>query len=138
MSKSDNLGKGVIFLGNDPEIAAKKIMSAETDSIGTIPSSLDYEQQPGISNLLQMVALLDNQPVQDVVREWAGKKSYGDLKKAVAEKVSIFLADYQDRLSKVDELALQTRLEASETAMNETANETLLKVQQAVGLRPLK
>jgi tryptophanyl-tRNA synthetase len=138
MSKSDNLGKGVIFLGNDPEIAAKKIMSAETDSIGTIPSSLDYEQQPGISNLLQMVALLDNQPVQEVVREWAGKKSYGDLKKAVAEKVSIFLADYQDRLSKVDELALQTRLEASETAMNETANETLLKVQQAVGLRPLK
>lgn len=138
MSKSDDIGKGVIFLGNDPEIAAKKIMSAETDSIGTIPARLDYEQQPGISNLLQMLALLDNQPMQDVLVEWAGKTSYGDLKKAVADKISSFLADYQERLSKVDELALQTKLEASEIAMNETANATLLKVQQAVGLRPLK
>src|SRR6185437_9065564 len=136
MSKSDDLGKGVIFLGNDPEIAAKKIMSAETDSIGTIPARLNYEQQPGISNLLQMLALLNNQPVQEVIVEWAGKTSYGDLKKAVADKVSIFLADYQERLSKVDELALQTKLETSEIAMNEVANATLLNVQQAVGLRP--
>lgn len=138
MSKSDESGKGVVFLSDAPEVASKKIMSAETDSVGTIPARLDFEQQPGISNLLQMLALLNNQPAQDVVVEWAGNTSYGDLKKAVADKVSVFLSDYQERLSKVDELALQTKLEASEIAMNETANATLLKVQQAVGLRPLK
>lgn len=136
MSKSDESGRGIIFLGDEPELAAKKIMSAETDSIGTIPAKLNYDTQPGISNLLQILALLDGRAVQDVVNEWAGKSSYGDLKKAVADKVRVFLQEYQARLSHVDEPALQAKLTSSETAMNETANESLLKVQQAVGLRP--
>ena len=46
MSKSDESGKGVIFLGDDPELAAKKVMSATTDSVGVI--NYDIDQQPGI------------------------------------------------------------------------------------------
>lgn len=137
MSKSDESGRGIIFLGDEPTVAAKKIMSAETDSVGKIPSQLEYGTQPGISNLLQMLALLDNRAVQDVVSEWKGKSSYGDLKKAVADKVSTFLKEYQARLSQVDDSALAEKLTTSEIAMNETANTTLLRVQQAVGLRPL-
>lgn len=137
MSKSDDSGRGVIFLGDEPAAAAKKIMSAETDSLGSVPAQLDYDKQPGISNLLQMLALLDNRSTQDVVAEWAAKPSYGDLKTSVADKVSSFLADYQSRLAQVDERALQDKLTSSEKAMNDTANATLLKVQQAVGLRPL-
>src|SRR5579884_1479336 len=34
MSKSDESGKGVIFLTDDPEVARKKVMAAETDSQG--------------------------------------------------------------------------------------------------------
>lgn len=137
MSKSDNSGKGVIFLGDDPETAAKKIMSAETDSGGSIPSKLDYEKQPGLSNLLQIQALLNNQPVNEVVANWAGKNSYGDLKSTVADSVRSFLSDYQNRLQNIDEQQIEAKLEASESAMNEVANTTLYKVQQAVGLRPL-
>lgn len=137
MSKSDESGRGIIFLGDEPTVAAKKIMSAETDSVGKIPSKLEYDAQPGISNLLQILALLDNRAVQDVISEWEGKSSYGDLKKAVADKVSTFLKEYQARLSQVDESALEEKLTSSEIAMNETANTTLLRVQQAVGLRPL-
>jgi tryptophanyl-tRNA synthetase len=137
MSKSDDSGRGVIFLGDDPETAAKKIMSAETDSIGTIPDKLDYTNQPGISNLLQTLALLSNTSIEEVIGNWTGKSSYGDLKKEVAEHVQSFLADFQTRLSHVDTAAIQNKLDASESAMNETANKTLYKVQQAVGLRPL-
>lgn len=137
MSKSDDSGKGVIFLGDDPEVAAKKVMSAETDSIGSIPDKLDYEKQPGISNLLQILALLSNHPIEDVIRDWAGKSSYGELKSAVADKVKVFIKDYQDRLANIDEQQINSKLEASEKAMNEVANATLNKVQQAVGLRPL-
>ncbi len=36
MSKSDETGKGVIFLSDSPDIASKKIMGATTDSIGEI------------------------------------------------------------------------------------------------------
>ena len=34
MSKSDESGKGVIFLSDDPDLAVKKVMSATTDDIG--------------------------------------------------------------------------------------------------------
>ena len=45
MSKSDESGKGVIFLTDSPEVARKKIMSAETDSMGKV--AYDYDRQPG-------------------------------------------------------------------------------------------
>ncbi|HEY1835634.1 MAG TPA: tryptophan--tRNA ligase [Candidatus Saccharimonadales bacterium] len=135
MSKSDESGKGVIFLGDDPEAAAKKIMSAETDSLAKIPNALDYEKQPGISNLLQVLSLLNQKPLDETIGEWVGKTSYGELKSTVAEKVKTFLADFQARLAQVDEQALQTKLETSEAAMNQVANTTLNKVQRAVGLR---
>jgi tryptophanyl-tRNA synthetase len=137
MSKSDESGRGIIFLGDDPEAAAKKIMSAETDSVGKIPGKLDYANQPGVSNLLQILTLLSQKPVNEVVGEWAGKTSYGELKSAVAEKVKDFLTDFQSHLAQVGEQALQAKLTESEKVMNEVANATLLKVQKAVGLRQL-
>lgn len=134
MSKSDELGKGVIFLGNNPDDAAKKVMSATTDSIGEV--HYDIEKQPGISNLLQISALLSGEPLQAVIARHEGQQSYGDLKRDVASQVRTFLADFQKRLSEVDDAALTNKLESDEKQMNLTANATLLKVQQAVGLRP--
>ena len=101
MSKSDDTGKGVVFMGDGPDEAAKKVMSATTDSEGSI--HYDYTKQPGISNLLEIYALLNQQPVTDVATEWEGKSSYGKLKSAVAELVRIFLTDFQYNLSQVDE-----------------------------------
>jgi tryptophanyl-tRNA synthetase len=133
MSKSDDSGKGVIFLGDSPELASKKIMSAATDSVGVI--KLDWENQPGISNLLQILALLKNIPLNEIVSEWSGKSSYGDLKTAVSEAVSSFLFELQSNLALVNDSKVKTKLELSERAMNDIAKETLLKVQKAVGLR---
>lgn len=134
MSKSDENGKGVIFLGDDPAAAAKKIMSATTDSFGEI--KYDIKERPGITSLLQMLALLSDRPQQDINAEWEGKTSYGDFKKTVAEAVSIFLTGFQARLAAVDDKLIATKLEDSETAMREVANQTLLRAQRAVGLRP--
>ena len=133
MSKSDETGKGVIFLSDSPEIAAKKIMSATTDSLGHI--KYDKQNQPGVSNLIDILAALTGREVSDVTQEYEGQTQYGPLKSATAEAVKIFLADFQDKLSKVDESELLAKLESSETAMNEVANQTLLNVQKAVGLR---
>lgn len=135
MSKSDETGKGVIFLGDDPDVAAKKIMGATTDSVGMI--HLDREKQPGIANLLQILALLEHKSLQDVAGEWEGKERYGDLKKAVAESVKTFLMNFQTRLSQVDDGAILAKLEVSEKAMAQHANATLLRAQKAVGLRSL-
>ena len=133
MSKSDDTGRGVIFLGDHPEDAAKKIMSATTDSIGAIHN--DPVNQPGIVNLLQMQALITGQPFADVAAAWEGKSSYGELKQTVASSVKSFLETFQSRLAAVEDTALLAKLEASEAAMRDVANVTLNRVQQAVGLR---
>lgn len=133
MSKSDDTGKGVIFLGDDPQVAAKKIMSATTDNVGVV--HLDFEKQPGVSNLLQLHALLSDETLEDVVAHHDGQTSYGDLKKEVAEQMTEFLTDFQTKLAKVDEVALLNKLYKSEEAMNKQASAALLNVQKAVGLR---
>lgn len=133
MSKSDETGRGVIFLGDEPKAAAKKIMSATTDSIGVV--GYDPKNQPGISNLLQLHALLSGEALEKVVDHHTGDTKYGDLKGEVAEQVEDFLTDFQAKLAKVDNAALIQKLEASEAEMTKQASKTLLKVQQAVGLR---
>lgn len=135
MSKSDETGKGVIFMGDTPDVAAKKIMSATTDSIGEI--HFDRQHQPGIANLLQMLSLLQGTSLTDVIAEWEGKTRYGDLKKAVAEAMRQFLIEFQERLGKVSDKDILAKLESSEAAMTQQASKVLLKAQQAVGLREL-
>jgi tryptophanyl-tRNA synthetase len=133
MSKSDDTGKGVIFLGDKPEDAAKKVMSATTDSIGIV--KYDPENQPGISNLLQILGLFREGDFVRVREQYIGIKEYGEFKKIVASEVEAFLADFQRRLAEVDDAKLLAKLEADEKQMNEIANGTLLEVQKAVGLR---
>lgn len=133
MSKSDETGKGVIFLSDTPEAAAKKIMGAATDSFGEV--KYDPKERPGVSNLLQLLALLAGRDLKEAVGQYEGKTSYGDLKKEVAEAVRGFLTDFQNKLQSADDAAITAKLEQSETAMREQADATLLKVQKAVGLR---
>ena len=138
MSKSDDSGKGVIFLGDEPQIAHKKIMSATTDSLGKV--QYDRNNQPGISNLLEILTLVRQDSGKDVsleqtINQYTGMERYGDFKRIVADEVAEFLANFQARLAAVDEPAIERKLESSERDMNIVANETLHRVQTAVGLR---
>ena len=133
MSKSSNDQKSKINLADTPAQARKKIMAATTDSLGVI--NFDWQRQPGITNLLQLLAILTNRPQAEVNTEWVGQTQYGPLKRAVAEAVATFLADFQTRLADISDETLLATLERSERAMNEVANTTLLRVQKAVGLR---
>jgi tryptophanyl-tRNA synthetase len=133
MSKSDESGKGIIFLNDNPDQAVGKIMGATTDSMGKI--AYDTDRQPGISSLLQILALLRGNDLQTTVKEYQGQTQYGPLKQDVAEAVKAFLTKFQTKLAQVDEKTLMAKLESSEKAMNETANHTLQRVQKAVGLR---
>ena len=134
MSKSDESGRGVIFLGDDPAIAAKKVMSATTDDKAEI--HFDKANQPGISNLLEILALLRGQNLMDTIAEFEGQTRYGDFKQVVAGEVEQFLTNFQQKLAMVDDTAIIAKLEQSERDLSQTANATLLRVQQAVGLRP--
>ncbi len=134
MSKSDESGKGVVFLGDNPEVAAKKIMSATTDDKASV--NYNPSEQPGISNLIEILSLLRGESISTTEASVKGMNRYGDFKKIVANEVQAFLTNFQVRLAEVDDTALITKLEASERTMNIQANATLLRAQQAVGLRP--
>jgi len=133
MSKSVEDPRGTILLSDTPADAAKKVMSATTDSFGEI--QFDFKERPGISNLLQILALLTNQEQSAVIAEWQGKTSYGELKKAVAEAVEQFLTTFQTAFNQVDDGSIYQKLEQSEAAMRDIAATQLYKVQQVVGLR---
>ena len=138
MSKSDESGKGIIFLSDDPKSAHKKIMSATTDSIGKV--QYDKENQPGISNLLEILTLVRQDAGREITleqtaNEYFGMDRYGDFKRIVADEVAEFLENFQNRLAAVDERAIEEKLASSEKDMNVVANETLYRVQKAVGLR---
>lgn len=138
MSKSDETGRGVIFLNDMPDVARKKIMSAATDSLGRV--HYDKETQPGISNLLEILTLVRQAngrvaSLRQTVDEFTGLERYGEFKKIVADEMAEFLADFQARLAQVDNDAILRKLKSSEITASQTADQTLLRVQKAVGLR---
>jgi tryptophanyl-tRNA synthetase len=128
MSKSDDSSRGVIFMGDDPEEAARKIMSATTDS-ELLVGNPTMKDRPGVANLLQIHKLL-KPGASDV-----SHMNYSEFKSLVAGSVKDFLSDFQSKLTQVDESLIKSKLAEDEAKTNQNANKTLLKVQQAVGLR---
>lgn len=133
MSKSTDSDKGVIFLQDNPDEARKKIMSATTDSMNQV--KYDLTAQPGVSNLIEIYGLIKAKTAKEAEADFSGQAQYGAFKQTVAETVSTFLIDFQEKLSSVNEDKIIQKLEMSEKEMNLQANKTLQRVQKAVGLR---
>lgn len=134
MSKSVADPSGTILLLDDPIAARDKVLAATTDSVGSI--DLNYDQQPGISNLLQIISVIKDQPIETVVTEWKGQTSYAALKQSAADLVEATLRDFQAKLADVSEQEVLAVLQAHETRMSTVAEAKLAKVQSSVGLRP--
>jgi tryptophanyl-tRNA synthetase len=133
MSKSNESEKGVIFLTDTPDTARKKIMGATTDNLAMV--KYDPANQPGVSNLIEILALLRGSEARAVADEFASETSYGAFKNIVADEAASFLTGFQDRLNSVDQRSLTTKLESSEEQMRKLAGVTLQRVQTAIGLR---
>ena len=122
MSKSTAGDNCKIMLSDSPARAAKKIMSATTDSLENIDFNL--ETQPGISNLLQIEALISDRPLGEVIREWQGKSRYGDLKQQVANHAQTLLTAFQSRLDQISDADVERLLPAGEAYANQIANQS--------------
>lgn len=128
MSKSDETGKGVLFLRDTPDVIRKKIMGATTDSLESV--SYDHDKQPGVSNLLDILTLLGGSK-----DDFIGHKQYGPLKNEVADRVVDLIENFQARLGEVDDVDILQKVEVSEEAMSQIADSKLFMVQEALGLR---
>ena len=133
MSKSAESDKGVIFLSDNPDIAKNKIMSATTDSIGAI--NYDHDKQPGISNLIDIMRLFSAKSQDEILAKYQNSSKYAEFKAEVAEVVSKFLMDFQNKFKSINNQQIIDKLESSELQMNKQASAKLLVVQKAVGLR---
>ncbi len=136
MSKSDESNKGCIYLLDDIKSARKKIMSAVTDDKANV--HFDPDNQPGISNLMQILSSLTNdRPIAEIEAEFAGK-GYGDFKRAAADAVCSTLTEIQSRYNAVissDQIE-QTLLLGKQKA-EKIASAKLDKVQRAIGMEIL-
>jgi tryptophanyl-tRNA synthetase len=135
MSKSASGGKGVVWLLDDPKVAAKRIRSAATDS-GT-EVRYDPAAKPGVSNLLTIFSALTGRDVDAIAAEYDGQ-GYGRLKVDLADVVVEFLTPFQARANAylADPAELDAVLARGAQKAREIAAGTLARVYDRVGLLP--
>ena len=133
MSKSADSDNSKIMLADLPERIRKKIMSATPDSLADI--NFDFKTQPGISNLLQILAAITDTSLRDLITSWEHRSKYGELKKLVAERLVEHISNFQAKVQNISDEEIYQLLEEGEKYANQVANQKLLEVQKAVGLR---
>ncbi|WP_404412630.1 tryptophan--tRNA ligase [Staphylococcus haemolyticus] len=132
MSKSDDNQKNFISLLDEPNVAAKKIKSAVTDSDGII--KFDSDNKPGISNLLTIYSSLTNESIKDLEAKYENE-GYGKFKTDLSEIVKDFLINFQEKYNefynsyKLDEILDHGRDKAQKASFK-----TLKKMERAMGL----
>jgi tryptophanyl-tRNA synthetase len=135
MSKSADTEAGLLKILDDPAVTAKKIMRAVTDDDGEV--RFDRAAKPGVANLLTVFSVLDGRSVDDLVAQYAGG-GYGALKKDLAEVVTQSFAPIRERTQELlaDPPELDRILARAAERANETANATLARVYNLIGLLP--
>lgn len=132
MSKSEESNKGCIYLLDDPAVARKKIMSAVTDNIGVV--NYDKVNQPGIANLLEIMASLTDTPVEQLVAQYS-TQGYGTFKKAVAEVVCQTLENIQRKYHEIENSGqVQEVLKQGAAKARIMASKKLDEVQRKIGI----
>ncbi|MFE1015252.1 tryptophan--tRNA ligase [Streptomyces sp. NPDC058794] len=92
MGKSDDVGPGIVYLLDEPEVVRKKVARAVTDSGREVV--YDREARPGLANLLEILAACTGGEPALLA---GGYDSYGALKKDTAEAVVEVLRPVQER-----------------------------------------
>jgi tryptophanyl-tRNA synthetase len=132
MSKSEESNKGCIYLLDDPAVARKKIMSAVTDNIGVV--NYDKVNQPGIANLLEIMASLTDTPVEQLVAQYS-TQGYGTFKKAVADVVCQTLENIQRKYHEIENSGqVQEVLKQGAAKARIMASKKLDEVQRKIGI----
>lgn len=133
MSKSSESQKGVIRILDDANTIRKKINSAVTDSIGKV--NYDPENQPGITNLINIYMSLSNESKEEIVQKFADA-NYGAFKKAVGDLVAETFEKIQARYNElINSEELDKILDAGKEKSREIAKKKYELMKQKIGLR---
>jgi tryptophanyl-tRNA synthetase len=135
MSTTGGSVEGTVYVLDDPKATEKKFKRAVTDSGTDIVRAPD---KPGVSNLIDILAVARGVTPEDVERDMESARGYGDLKVATAEAVNAMLAPVRERYAEIrpDEDALEATLAAGAAKAREIAAETLRDVRRVMGVGP--
>ena len=133
MSKSSSSVSGIVEVMDSPEVNAKKIKSAVTDTGREV--RFDEKEKPGISNLLTIHSTLSGKSIEMIEKEFEGK-GYGDFKTEVAEVVVEFLRPIRERALGLleDEASLLAILHDGAAKARIVADHTLMATYKNLGL----
>jgi tryptophanyl-tRNA synthetase len=132
MSTTGGTAQGTVLLLDDADTIRKKFKTAVTDSGREV--AYDPSGKPGVSNLIEILAVASGRPIPDVAAAYDGR-GYGDLKGDTAEAVVELVAPVQQRFAELraDEAALNRLLAVGADKAREVSAPTLRQMYERMG-----
>ena len=136
MSTTGGSEQGTVYVLDEPDDIRRKFKRAVADSGREI---VRREDKPGISNLIEIMAVARGVAPEEIEREFDGS-GYGDFKTAVADAVVDWLAPVRERYHELrgDEAELERILETGADKARAISSQTLLDVRKAMGVGPVR
>ncbi|MEE9326688.1 MAG: tryptophan--tRNA ligase [Cocleimonas sp.] len=134
MSKSDDNENNFVSLLDPPNKILKKLKRAVTDSDMEI--RFDRENKPGVSNLLELIAGVSDQTVEQVEASYQSGDGYGKLKVEAGEAIVALVEPIQERYRHIrnDQTELDSILKLGAEKASERAEIQINKVKDTIGL----
>jgi tryptophanyl-tRNA synthetase len=134
MSTSYGTDAGLVFIDDEPDSIRRKLKRAQTDSGTEVVRAPD---KPGISNLIEMLAVTRGVEPEQIEREFDGQ-GYGAFKAAVAEALVELLGPIGERYRRLrpDEEGLERTLAEGAERAREIASGTMAEVRRSMGIGP--
>jgi tryptophanyl-tRNA synthetase len=134
MSTTGATEQGTVYVLDEPDAIRRKFKRAVADSGREIVRA---EDKPGISNLIEIMAVARGVPPEQIEREFEGS-GYGDFKAAAAEAVIEWLTPVRERYDELRAGDLEGILEGGAEKARAIASGTLADVREVMGVGPVK
>jgi tryptophanyl-tRNA synthetase len=131
MSKSDVNTESRVLVLDDADTIRRRIKRAVTDS-GT-DVRYDWETKPGVSNLIEILSLFAEVPVEAIEDEY-GSSGYGRFKDVVAEAVVEGLAPIRRAYREIDDAEVDRLMQKGALDARTRAERYQQSVRRRVGL----
>jgi tryptophanyl-tRNA synthetase len=136
MSTTGGTEQGTVYVVDEPDVIRRKFKRAVTDSGSEVVRGPD---KPGISNLIEILAIARGVTPDAVERDFAGR-GYGDFKTAVGDEIAAWLTPVRERYAELraDEDRLEDLLAAGADKARAIAAGTVADVRAAMGVGPAR
>ena len=134
MSKSDDNQNNVVRILEEPKSIIKKLKKAVTDSDNPPVIKYDWENKPGVSNLLEILSACNGKSIDELVEQYKDSM-YGTFKCDVGDALVAMLEPIQIKYKEIraDQGYLDEVLKNGAVKARERAQKTLDDVYKKVG-----